>query len=218
MHLYVIRHGESLVNLPDWDGLDSDTPLSPLGEKQVEALAAWLPRHLPAVDAIYSSTLRRAKATSLPLGKAYGLDVLFDSRLIEIGGCHIDHSPYPEGQFPARANWTPTWPTTYPFVPTSNADHSETWMHLRIRVATFIEDVLTQRPDQTVIAVCHGGVTDAIFDYCFGIGPWRRCEVQITNTGITHFEQCTMQDRPEIWRLHQHNLTEHLRVLESSTA
>ena len=56
MHLYVIRHGQSYVNLPDWKG-DVDASLTPLGQQQAAALAEWLPKHLPDVNAIYSLSL-----------------------------------------------------------------------------------------------------------------------------------------------------------------
>jgi broad specificity phosphatase PhoE len=213
MHLYAIRHGQSYLNLPDWDGEDGDAPLSPLGEKQAETLAAWLPDHLPTVDAIYSSTLRRARGTAIPLGAAYKLEVIFDHRLREIGNNRIDHSPYPEGKTPTRSEWGAFWFTERPFSPVAVNDNNETWMHMRIRVATFIEEMIQQRPGQTVIAVCHGGTIDAIFDYCFGVGPWRRCEINTDNTGITHFEYVAIPGR-EAWRLYHHNRIDHLRVLE----
>ncbi len=43
MNLIMIRHGQSFINLRDWEGGNSDTALTPLGLKQAAALAAWLP-------------------------------------------------------------------------------------------------------------------------------------------------------------------------------
>jgi hypothetical protein len=51
----------------------------------------------------------------------------------------------------------------------------------------------------------------AVFDYCFGIGPWPRCEIWTSNTGVTHFEYVAHPGR-ETWRLHEHNTIEHLHV------
>lgn len=39
MHLYMIRHGQSHVNLPDWDG-GFDEGLTELGQRQAAAQAA----------------------------------------------------------------------------------------------------------------------------------------------------------------------------------
>jgi broad specificity phosphatase PhoE len=211
MHLYAIRHGQSFVNLPDWDGLNSDMPLTPLGEKQAEAAAAWLSSHVSTVDAIYSSTLQRTRSTAAVIARAYGLDILFDHRIREIGNNRIDHTPYDEGFSPPRSDWAATWPTERPFARVTISEGGESPMHFRIRVASFIEDLLAKHPDKTIIAVCHGGVMDAVFDYCFAVGPWRRCEVMTFNTGITHFEYVAVPGR-ETWRLHEHNSIEHLRV------
>ncbi len=211
MHLYAIRHGQSFINLPEWDGLDSDPLLTPLGEKQAEALAARLPHHLGSVDAIYCSTLRRSRGTAAPIARVYGLDIQFDHRLREIGNNRIDHSPYEEGCSPPKSDWAAFWPSERPFVRVTISEGGESSMHFRIRVASFIEDLLEQHAGQTVIVVCHGGVMDAIFDYCFGIGPWRRCEVITHNTGVTHFEHIAVPGR-EVWRLYEHNSIEHLRV------
>jgi 2,3-bisphosphoglycerate-dependent phosphoglycerate mutase len=211
MHLYTIRHGQSYINLPDWDGMDSDSPLTALGEKQAEAVAVWLANQLPQGDAIYSSTLRRTRGTAAIIARAYGQDILFDHRIREIGNNRIDHTPYDEGCSPPRSDWAAIWHTERPFSRVTISEGGESSMHFRIRVASFIEEMLEQRPGQTVLVVCHGGVVDAVFDYCFGIGPWRRCEVLTYNTGITHFEYVSFPGR-ETWRLHEHNSIDHLRV------
>ena len=65
MHLYMIRHGQSYVNLPDWSGTNWDQPLTELGRQQAAALAAWLPQHLPEVNILYASTMLRARETAL---------------------------------------------------------------------------------------------------------------------------------------------------------
>ena len=60
MHLYMIRHGQSHVNLAEWDSGNTDEGLTELGQKQAAALAQWLPKQVPAVNALYTSTMRRA--------------------------------------------------------------------------------------------------------------------------------------------------------------
>jgi probable phosphoglycerate mutase len=214
MHLYVIRHGQSFVNLPDWDGVDSDMPLTPLGVQQAAALANWLPSFLPEVDALYCSTMRRPRETIAPLAEAYGMEVTYDHRIREIGCNLIDHSPYPEGQTLARNDWVAFWPPERPFASVSQDGKAESAMHFRLRVASFIEDMVDRHKGQRIIAVAHGGVMDSVFDYAFGIGPWRRCAVYTYNTAVTHFEYVEKPGH-EQWALHQHNSIEHLRTLEN---
>lgn len=213
MHLYVIRHGQSFVNLPDWDGKDSNMPLTPTGEKQAQALADWLPAYLPAVNVIYSSTMRRARKTAEIVAAAYHMDIQPDARLRELGNNKIDHSPYPDDASPPRFDWSAYWASERPFAPVTTNEGGESAMHFRIRVAAFLEEMIEIHPKQTVMAVCHGGVMDAVFDYCFGIGPWRRCEINTYNTGVSHFEYIALAGR-ETWRLYQHNSIEHLRAAE----
>ena len=67
MHLFLIRHGQSYVNLPDWSGANWDQPLTELGQRQATALAIWLPQRVEQVAAIYASTMLRARETVAPL-------------------------------------------------------------------------------------------------------------------------------------------------------
>ncbi|KKK94352.1 hypothetical protein LCGC14_2683730, partial [marine sediment metagenome] len=68
MLLYCIRHGESTYNAEGRIQGQSDVPLSELGRRQGEAVAAAL--RAEPVEAIYSSPLRRAMQTAEPLADA----------------------------------------------------------------------------------------------------------------------------------------------------
>ncbi|MBP7964482.1 MAG: histidine phosphatase family protein [Caldilineaceae bacterium] len=212
MHLILIRHGQSYVNLPDWAGGNVDAELTETGLRQAAALAAWLPGHLPQVDVIYGSTLRRAVETVTPLAAAYGQPIRFDDRIREISSNRLDHTPYPNNDLPK--DFTEFWATEFPFatvIPT--ADRGETYMHFRARVGIFLEEMVAaharQTAQQTVLAVCHGGVIDAMFDNMFNVGPYRRCEIWTSNTGVTHFELVEIPGR-EAWRLRYQNRVAHL--------
>ena len=210
MKLYLIRHGQSFVNLKDWDW-ESDTvdqPLTDLGQQQAAALATWLPQRLPQIDALYASTMQRARQTAAPLAATYQCTIQFDDRVREIGNNQIDHTAWPDEQLPRR--YAEGWPTARPFSPTmSDAERSESFMHTRVRVGLFLEEIVERHRDQTVLVVCHGGVFDCAFDHVFNVGPWRRTEIWTNNTGLSHFEYVAFPNR-ETWRLHYHNRTEHL--------
>ncbi len=60
MQLHLIRHGQSYVNLQDRTQGNTDEGLTALGQRQAEALATWLPTHLPVIHQLYASTMRRA--------------------------------------------------------------------------------------------------------------------------------------------------------------
>ncbi len=208
MHLYLIRHGQSYVNLPDWNSGNVDEGLTELGQQQAAALAAWLPEKLPKVDAIYASTMKRARETAAPLAVAYNHSVQWDDRLREIGNNRLDHTAWPADSLPQK--YADYWGSERPFASITPAlDGGESLMHVRIRVGMFIEEMVQQYPAQTVLAICHGGVIEMVYDHVFNIGPWRRCEIWTHNTGVTHFEYVAHPTR-ETWRLHSHSRTEHL--------
>ncbi|MCB0063223.1 MAG: histidine phosphatase family protein [Caldilineaceae bacterium] len=213
MHLYLIRHGQSHANLPEWDGYNRDESLTDLGLKQAAALEAWLPDHLPAPDALYASTMQRARQTAEHVARAFGSEIIFDDRLRELGNNRFDHTIWPAEEPPNRYAQG-YWATERPFAPiVQPGEFSETYMHFRTRVGLFLEEMTDKHKEQRVIAVCHGGVIDAVFDHVFNVGPWRRCEIWTHNTGITHFEHVDLPGR-EVWRLHGHDRADHLVALE----
>ncbi len=209
MHLYMIRHGESHVNVKGWDQGNLDLGLTDLGRQQAAALAAWLPRELPAVHALYASTMNRARETVEILAAAYDCAILFDHRLREIGNNRSDHSPWPQDQLPRH--YADYWSTERPFSSIFPAvEGGETLMHFRTRIGQYIEEMVERHRNQVVVAVCHGGVIEMAFDHLFNVGPWRRCEVWNDNTGITYFQYVAHPNR-ETWRLRYHNRVDHLR-------
>lgn len=212
MHLYLIRHGQSYINLPEWLGKNSDEALTELGQRQAAALGAWLPGNLSAPDVLYASTMRRARETAEQVALAYGCAIQFDDRLREVGNNRLDHTPWGEAELPDK--YAEYWATARPFAPAALPNEfSETYMHFRTRVGLFVEEMTDRHRGQRVMAVCHGGVIDAVFDHIFNVGPWRRCEIWTHNTGITHFEHVEHAGR-EVWRLHGHNRTDHLAGIE----
>ena len=212
MHLYVIRHGQSHVNLKEWDSGNTDEGLTELGKKQAAALAKWLPEHVPHVDSIYASTMRRALETAEYLSEAYDQPLNYEDRLREIGNNRWDHTAWPNDDLPREyANY---WSSERPFsTVTPYIEGGESFINFRTRVGLFIEELVELHEDQVVFAVCHGGIIEAAFDHIFNIGPWRRCEIWNHNTGITHFEYVD-HPRRETWRLHFNNRTCHLAEIK----
>jgi probable phosphoglycerate mutase len=215
MHLYLIRHGQSYMNVREWSALHGyrNVGLTEKGLRQAAALGRWLPSFLPDIDAIYCSTMLRARETVAPLADAYDIEVRFDDRLREIGTSRHDHTPWSDEELPVY------WDADYyfserPFAPvTPNTMGSETMMHFRVRVGALIEELVANHHGQRVVLVCHGGVVEAVFDHIFNIGPFRRCEVWNYNTAVSHFEYVE-HPRRELWRLHFHNRIDHLRDSE----
>ncbi|MCA9940350.1 MAG: histidine phosphatase family protein, partial [Anaerolineales bacterium] len=172
------------------------------------ALAAWMPTVIPAIDVLYASTMSRARETAEAVAQAYDCNIYFDDRLREIGNNRHDHTAWPNDDLPRQ--YADYWSSERPFSSvTPLVAHGETWMHFRTRIGLFVEELVLEHREEVVVAVCHGGVVEAVFDHIFNIGPWRRCEIWDRNTGISHFEYVAHPNR-ETWRLHFHNRQEHL--------
>lgn len=210
MHLLLVRHGQSYVNLEDWDGGYIDAGLTPLGQRQAESLSHWLAENIQ-IDALYTSTMARTLETTQYIEAATGLTAQQDDRLREFGNCYATGLAVPPEAMPVQ--YAEFWGTERPF--TQISSDGESWMLFRARVSTFLNDILERHPngdnqtDTTVVIVCHGGVIDVTFDYVFNIGPHRRVEILSHNTGIVHFEYREKPGR-ESWRLHAHGLAQHL--------
>jgi broad specificity phosphatase PhoE len=214
MHLYMIRHGQSYVNLKDWAQGNTDEGLTELGQSQAKSLGTWLPHIVPRVSKLYCSTMQRARETAAPIAEAYGVQIRFDDRLREIGNNRLDHTPWPNNELPR--DYSDYWASERPFSTiTPRVEMGETLMHFRTRVGSFIEDMAERHRGKVVVAICHGGVVEAAFDHIFNIGPWRRCEVWMHNTAVTHFEYVE-HPRRETWRLHFHNRVDHLLRVEGN--
>lgn len=213
MKLYLIRHGQSHVNLDTWTGGNRDTALTDLGRNQARALGAWLPSELPVVDALYSSTMARAMETAQYVANAYDIPILPDERIREIGNNRMDHEPWPSDDLPEYGE---TWGSARPFASITPArNQGESLMHFRTRTGSFVEEMAERHPGQNVVAVCHGGVIEGVFAHAFNVGPFWRCEVWCFNTGVTLFEHVQHPDR-EAWRLHYHSRVDHLSAMEGS--
>jgi len=209
MHLYFIRHGQSHVNLKEWNNGNKDEGLTDLGQAQAAALAEFMPGEVPHVDTIYASTMRRAKETAEFLARVYEVEIIPDDRLREIGNNRLDHSAWPNDDLPSE--YAGFWGSEKPFsTVTPIVEKGETFIHFRARVGLFIEELVERHYKEVVFAVCHGGVIDAAFDHIFNIGPWRRCEIWNHNTGVTCFEYIE-HPRRETWRLHYNNRITHLQ-------
>jgi len=82
MVLYLVRHGETTYNAEGRIQGQSDAPLSALGHRQSRAVAEAL--STTAIEAIYSSPLRRALESAAPIAERLGLPVRADPRLMEL--------------------------------------------------------------------------------------------------------------------------------------
>lgn len=221
MHLYLVRHGQSYVNLDDWEHGNTDAGLTALGWRQAAATAGRLATDLDGVDVLYASTMARARETARPIAEGLDVGVVHDDRIREIGNNRLDHTPWRD----LPTDYAEYWGSSRPFASvTPTIAEGESFMHFRTRVGAFIEDLLAHHAGHVVVAVTHGGVIDSVFDHMFNVGPWRRCQIWTHNAAVTHLEAIDAPTDgahpsltgPEQWRLHRHNCVAHLAGLDAA--
>jgi probable phosphoglycerate mutase len=212
MHLLLVRHGESFLNLDEWTDGDVDTALTPLGKRQSAKLAAWLAQHVH-VDALHASTMARALETAHYISEATGLPVIPDHRVRGIGHCRADGSPVLPEELPVV--FPPDyWGTECPHTPISAT--GESWLLFRLRVGLFLDDMIKWYSDtrnnteKTVVVVSHTATISATFDYIFNLGPHHHVKVVTPNTGIVHWHHRPMKPGREPWRLLGQGIAYHL--------
>lgn len=94
MILYLIRHGESAYNAEGRIQGQQDPPLSELGRRQSEALAAALGEL--GIETVYASPLMRAFDTALPTAERLGLPVRTLDALMELNAGVFQGKTWPQ--------------------------------------------------------------------------------------------------------------------------
>ena len=150
----MIRH--ALPVRIDGGGAPADPALAPAGVEQADRLAAWWGRH--PIDAVWSSPMRRAVETAMPLATATGHDLAHHDHLREFDA-HLDHYVPLEELRQDEAAWQRTvaeWRS-----PEAEAERRT----FRTSVVAAIAEIATAHPDGRVAVVCHGGVINAYLSH-----------------------------------------------------
>lgn len=174
--LLLIRHGRSADVVPGSDEA-ADPPLHELGRTQAAALAGRLAD--VAIDAVYSSHLRRAYDTALPLAAPRGLPVEVRRDLEE-----VRLGDWGRGEFRRRAAVGDpeflAWARTgrWDGIPGGEGDRA-----FRERVTGVIDALVPQHRGGRIAVVAHGGSINAYLAHVLGLE--RSIWMTVENTSIT---------------------------------
>lgn len=213
MHLYLVRHGESYSNL-DHDKVtrpeEYDRGLTPRGEAQAQAVAAWLAKKVGKPDVLMASSMQRTVETAGFIGQALGIEAVLDHRLREMSTCYPDHSPIPPDRLPMRWREFSLGEEAFRPIGTNRFDEpTESFAHVKVRAGMWLEDMIEKNPSKTVIAVMHGGIGSAITDIIMNVGPYRRCDLMTDFTAVSYFEHRGEKESIP-WYLHYLLMNAHL--------
>ena len=206
--LYLIRHGEAMVNVePIIGGMRGDAGLTDLGRKQAELLEERLRTEGLRADQLYVSTLPRALETAEYVARALQLPIQRDDDLQELRPGEADGLSVDEWR--ARFGGEVAHLATRPFRAFSPG--GESWAEFLVRAGATLARLIARHEDETVVAVCHGGVLEASFYLAFGLGgTGNRVAFAPLNTSITHWRHRRGEDGQSEWTLVTFNDAGHL--------
>jgi broad specificity phosphatase PhoE len=159
--LLLARHGETDWNhARRWQG-HADRPLTELGREQAAALAERLGDI--ALDAVYSSDLRRAVETAAVVAEAQGLEVveLPELREVSVGSWEGLTRDEAEARFPEGFERWLAGGTGW--------EDGETYEQMSARVVGAIERIAAEREGGRALIVSHGGPIRAIHAAALGL-------------------------------------------------
>ena len=178
--IYLIRHCQSMGNIEHKFQGQYDADVSPAGEKQLELLGLRFRNE--HIDAIYTSPLKRARATAEAIAKYHNMEPIAEPGLIEIDCGRMENQLLTEVArlFPEVAlNWDRS-PELCEF------PGGETMREVYERVNAALDRIIAENPGRTVVVTTHGGALRNLYariQYGEPIGI-RKSEV-FGNTGVS---------------------------------
>lgn len=175
MTLLLLRHGESEGNVQRLIQGWAEYDLTALGRLQAEAAGSHLAGH--EVAALYSSPLRRARATAEIVGAQLGLEVLDLPDLREYGFGEAEGLRWQEAQQRfglAGREWG-----------SGRVPGEEGMPGFRDRVERQIEELAQRHVQDVAVAVIHGGVLGAFAARLMGLEDGAYAQIFAANCGLT---------------------------------
>lgn len=182
MRLVLVRHGATPNNVDARYTGQSDVPMSPLGERQAEALAARLASR--PFDVVVSSDLARARGTAVRLATVLSLRLQLDSDLREVGMGEWEGrtvTDVAERYREALARWERD---PVHFAPPGG----ESLGDFSARVERALVRWTDGRAGERILMVTHGGVIGIAVCLALGLPLEYRRRLGRDNTSITELE------------------------------
>jgi len=181
--IFLARHGETDWNRDQRFQGHADPPLNDHGREQARALAAQLAAEPERIEAIYASTLRRARETAKIVGASLELPVETHDGLREIdlgswsGLTRTEVAEvFPEG-FRRWLDYGPGW------------EDGETYEQMGTRVVATLLELASRHPNGRILVVTHGGPVRAAQASSVGISiaEARRRTPVVGNCAVSGF-------------------------------
>lgn len=153
--IYIIRHGQTLLNREMRYQGHIDSALTPLGQGQALAIAHFLAPL--GLTRIFSSDLGRAVATAEATARMTGLDILPDARLRELYFGSLEGLTYDQAMVTYGCAVT-CW---YNNLKTGRPPGGESLTELHSRIECFLREIASINKDIAIFT--HGGVCNLLY-------------------------------------------------------
>jgi probable phosphoglycerate mutase len=204
VRLIAIRHGETVWNAEGREQGQADSPLTPRGIRQAEAVAQRLQGQ--RFSRLYSSDLGRALQTAEIVARATGAAIVTDSGLRE------RHMGIFQGL--TREQMATRFPSEYaayradPYAYSIPGGESGQQRRERsVRVTTALAD---RHEDETIVVITHGGFLLGLFEHVLALDPGNAWRFKRHNASYNVFLRAH-----GYWTLETWNDTGHLEALGS---
>lgn len=174
--IYLVRHGATEWNHDKRAQGHADIDLDAEGHRQAVTVAQELAPL--AIDAVYSSDLKRAVDTARPIAETHGLEVRIDPAFREIDqgdwtGLHVDE---------IKERWPDMWGPARHF---TARPAGESPREVRERALAGLARVVSDVPEGTAVIVSHGGTIRWIAAEALGYNDKRSARIRgLGNGGV----------------------------------
>jgi len=194
LRVLFVRHGETISNIEHRYMGQDDSPLTPAGIAQAEAVAKRLAKY--RIDAIYSSNLGRAARTSQIISRACRLPVALDERLRE------RHAGLLQGELEAAARKKHA--KVLAEIERMGADYiypggGESGVQIEERMVSFLDEVRENHSGETIVAVTHGGTLRVLLWHILKFPYHSIFRIRSDNASISAFSSSEEQWILEFW-------------------
>jgi probable phosphoglycerate mutase len=156
MNVYVVRHGETIINVQNQINGHNGIDLTEDGIRQAEATAESLKN--TKIDIIFCSPLCRTKHTARIINKN-NVNIIYDDRLIERNSNSMQY-------LPVSILDDKIW---YSLEDTITYSDSESFNSVLDRITSFLNEIKEKCRYKNILLVTHGDVCKAIKLYFSGI-------------------------------------------------
>ena len=179
--LYLIRHGETDYNNALRFQGQTDIPLNQKGIEQAEKAAEFF-RDIP-LQAIYTSTLIRAKTTAEIIAGVKGMDVQETDALREMSFGIWENMNSKDIQ----KKYAKEWKDFFASPARTTIPQGESMSDVQKRAYPTVQEILDKYPEGDVAFVAHGGIIRVLMCTMLGLDLNRAWHLHVGNASITCF-------------------------------